>query len=191
MNTSEKLDQLIPALAAARLDFGEIKKSKTNPHFKSTYAALDDIFPAVDKALAAHGLVLMGGIETPQLGTVRVTTRLTHTSEQYIQCVIEAAYEAHKLQDLGGTIPYLRRYSVNTLLELAADEDLDERSSLRPKDGIRQRRDERPAQPAKPSGDEHPTREQINELAELARACAVDLVTFGQHMRRLLDLPVE
>jgi hypothetical protein len=33
-----------------------------------------------------------------------------------------------------------------------------------------------------------PTADQISALVELARSCGVDLVSFGQHMRRLMDL---
>jgi hypothetical protein len=37
----------------------------------------------------------------------------------------------------------------------------------------------------------HPTADQIHSLIELARACDVDLVSFGQHMRRLMNLSEE
>jgi hypothetical protein len=36
-----------------------------------------------------------------------------------------------------------------------------------------------------------PTADQISALVELARSCGVDLVSFGQHMRRLMDLSDE
>jgi len=44
------------------------------------------------------------------------------------------------------------------------------------------------------SGDEsqeemHPTADQISSLVELARSCDVDLVSFGQRMRQLMNLP--
>jgi hypothetical protein len=37
----------------------------------------------------------------------------------------------------------------------------------------------------------HPTADQISSLVEMARACGIDLVKFGDHMRQLMDLPVE
>jgi hypothetical protein len=37
----------------------------------------------------------------------------------------------------------------------------------------------------------HPTADQISSLIELARSCDVDLVSFGQHMRRLMNLSEE
>jgi hypothetical protein len=37
----------------------------------------------------------------------------------------------------------------------------------------------------------HPTSDQISSLIELARSCDVDLVSFGQHMRQLMNLSEE
>jgi hypothetical protein len=51
--------------------------------------------------------------------------------------------------------------------------------------------------PAEESGAEmqpmevHPTADQISSLVEMARSCGVDLVSFGRHMRQLMDLPAE
>jgi hypothetical protein len=36
---------------------------------------------------------------------------------------------------------------------------------------------------------EHPSSGEMNALVELARACGIDLMTFGKQMRRLMDLP--
>jgi hypothetical protein len=37
----------------------------------------------------------------------------------------------------------------------------------------------------------HPTADQISSLVEMARSCGVDLLSFGQHMRRLMELADE
>jgi hypothetical protein len=37
----------------------------------------------------------------------------------------------------------------------------------------------------------HPTADQISSLVEMARSCGVDLLSFGRHMRELMDLPAE
>jgi hypothetical protein len=50
----------------------------------------------------------------------------------------------------------------------------------------------RGAAPAEePRGEVHPTADQINSLVEMARSCGVDLVSFGRHMRQLMELPEE
>jgi hypothetical protein len=37
----------------------------------------------------------------------------------------------------------------------------------------------------------HPSADQISSLVELVRSCGIDLISFGHHMRRLMDLPNE
>src|SRR5215510_224243 len=47
------------------------------------------------------------------------------------------------------------------------------------------------AQSEEPRGEVHPTADQINSLVEMARSCGVDLVSFGRHIRQLMELPEE
>jgi hypothetical protein len=47
------------------------------------------------------------------------------------------------------------------------------------------------AQSEEPRAEVHPTADQISSLVEMARSCGVDLVSFGRHMRQLMDLPPE
>jgi hypothetical protein len=42
-----------------------------------------------------------------------------------------------------------------------------------------------------PPGEGHPTANQINSLVEMATSCGVDLMSFGTHMRRLMQLAEE
>jgi hypothetical protein len=42
-----------------------------------------------------------------------------------------------------------------------------------------------------PPGEGHPTADQINSLVEMATSCGVDLTSFGNHMRRLMQLGEE
>jgi hypothetical protein len=37
----------------------------------------------------------------------------------------------------------------------------------------------------------HPTSDQISSLVAMVRSCGIDLASFGQHMRQLMDLPVD
>src|ERR671919_2738921 len=41
-------------------------------------------------------------------------------------------------------------------------------------------------QPEEPLAEGHPTADQISSLVEMARACGVDLLSFGRHMRQLM-----
>jgi hypothetical protein len=42
-----------------------------------------------------------------------------------------------------------------------------------------------------PQAEVHPTADHISSLVEMARSCGIDLVSFGRHMRQLMDLPAE
>jgi hypothetical protein len=42
-----------------------------------------------------------------------------------------------------------------------------------------------------PPAEGHPTADQVSALVELARSCGVDLTSFGNHMRRLMQLAAE
>jgi hypothetical protein len=47
---------------------------------------------------------------------------------------------------------------------------------------------EEPLSSEEPPAEVHPTADQISSLVEMARACGVDLTSFGNHMRRLMQL---
>ena len=87
------------------------------------YASLSAVVAVVRPALAKHGLgviQLLGNDGTDLL----VTTRLVHLSGETVESTQRAPCPS-KPQDRGGVITYLRRYGLNALLCLAAEEDDD------------------------------------------------------------------
>jgi hypothetical protein len=50
---------------------------------------------------------------------------------------------------------------------------------------------EEPLSSEEPPTEVHPTADQISSLVELARSCGVDLTSFGNHLRRLMQLAAE
>lgn len=87
------------------------------------YASLSAVVAVVRPALAKHGLgviQLLGNDGTDLL----VTTRLVHSSGETVESTQRAPCPS-KPQDRGGVITYLRRYGLNALLCLAAEEDDD------------------------------------------------------------------
>jgi hypothetical protein len=87
------------------------------------YASLSAVVAVVRPALAKHGLgvIQLLANDGPDL---LVTTRLVHSSGETIESTQRAPCPA-KPQDRGGVITYLRRYGLNALLCLAAEEDDD------------------------------------------------------------------
>ena len=53
---SDKINEVLKAKIAARKGFKKLEKSGINPHFKSKYSTLDDIWNACGGALAENGL---------------------------------------------------------------------------------------------------------------------------------------
>lgn len=125
MRTSDSLDKLLPALTKARLDFGEVKKSKSNKHFGSDYAGLDDYIAAVDKPLAAQGLVLTSAPVSEPDGGLVLVTRLYHESGQFLECSLPMRDDGNP-QHAGSMITYYRRFSLAALLGVTAEGDDDD-----------------------------------------------------------------
>lgn len=128
---SEKIDQIIPALAAFHLELQSagLKKDKQNDHLRNKYVTLDNIINTTRPILAANGLVIVQALS----GDYLVTT-LYHVSGQYIQSdmpfsPMSGNKGTNALQELGGGITYARRYALGAILSLSVDADDDGQSS--------------------------------------------------------------
>ena len=122
MKTSEQVNELATALAAAQAEMKNATLNKVNPHFKSKYADLAGIRDTVTPALAKHGLSIVQGTDTVDSGIV-VVTRLMHKSGQWIESRFPIAYD--KPQTMGSAYTYARRYSLSAMCAISADEDDD------------------------------------------------------------------
>lgn len=134
MRTSDNIELIVTALASAQAEFESVKKSKTNPAFKSKYAELADIFDAVKPALTKYGLAI---VQAPSFadGRITVTTRLFHKSGQWLETSLSLRPAADDAQKIGSAITYARRYSLSSLLGIAADEDDDGNAASFPTGG--------------------------------------------------------
>lgn len=122
MRTSENIDQLATALAAAQAEMKNAKPNKVNPHFKSKYADLAEIRDTVTPALSKHGIAVVNGTDATE-GGLHVVTRLIHKSGQWIESRFPIAYD--KPQTMGSAITYGKRYNLAAVANIAADEDDD------------------------------------------------------------------
>jgi hypothetical protein len=126
MKTSEKLDQLIPALLKAQLELPKVMKKDATGRFE--YTSLDNLLIIVKPILAKHGLLILqnpSGSET----MIGVETTLYHSSGQFITSKMETEIEKGQgrnlYQNAGTGITYYRRYSIMSFLNLASGEDTD------------------------------------------------------------------
>ena len=122
MKTSESVKEILPALLSVT-DSMQAEKDGKNPHFRSDYMTLDGILNTVKPILKNVGIVILQSIDDDS-GLIRCTTRLIHTSGEYLEC--DSIVHADKMtpQGYGSAITYARRYSITTALGIAeADDD--------------------------------------------------------------------
>jgi hypothetical protein len=122
MQTSEKIDLLIPALLVAQRACGAIHKDKKNTHFGSTYADLASVIATAIPALNAADIVCVQGARSSADG-VTVETRLVHASGQWVSEELFLPVPKKDSQSYGGAITYCRRYGLLAILALATEDD--------------------------------------------------------------------
>ena len=117
---SENITEVSAALIQFQSKFEQPALNKTNPYFKSRYIDLSGILKAIQPLLSECGLSVI----QPIVGD-NVITILMHKSGQWIKgvCSLGASYKSQ--QDRGSAITYTRRYSLCSMLSIAADTDDD------------------------------------------------------------------
>ena len=117
---------LTAALAAAQDEFPPIPKNRevNAGARKYKYAELATILSAVTPVLAKNGLAVTQRMDVTEHGTVLVTD-LRHTGGEVVSSCLPLHMDGLQPQALGSLLTYLKRYSLTSLLNVAADEDDD------------------------------------------------------------------
>jgi len=168
MNTSDQTDKIFPAIVKAQAEMPAVRKSATNPFFKCKYAPLDSVVKAAAPILKDNGLaVVQGGRETGN-GKVIITTRIIHTSGQWIESELEMTPEKNTPQGVGACLTYASRYGYR-MLGVVTDED-DDGNSVSQKEPLKEPEEKAPeAQPDERSsaGDRDKFLKAIEETSAL------------------------
>lgn len=122
-------------LLKVQMEIGAIKKDSENPLFKSKYFDINSLLAVVKPVLNKHGLVLTQGL-THINGKLALETRLSNVQEminglnQPISPKLDGEIfnisplpEGLDAQKTGSAITYFRRYALQSLLALEADDD--------------------------------------------------------------------
>lgn len=127
---SAELDELGAALAKAQAAVRGAKKDSANPFFKSSYADLSSVWEACRDALTSNGLsvIQLPGFEN---GIATVETILLHSSGQWVSGKAGAPLGKQDAQGVGSVITYLRRYALQSVAGVAAEDD-DGNAAVRP-----------------------------------------------------------
>lgn len=147
MNTSENVDQVFTALAAAQADLQNPNKtktakvkgvSKTGRDYEMTYKYADiaDVLNDARPVLAKHGLCIVQatGIDG---GALLVRTRLGHNSGQWVESEYPVSAVNGDHQKMGAALTYSRRYALCAMIGVAAEEDLDGQHAAEPEKPVK------------------------------------------------------
>lgn len=111
------------ALLQAQKEMGNAVKDSKNPFFKSTYADLNSIREACMPALNNNGIVVLQPTTFIE-GKNFIKTVLLHESGETIEALTEIVYsKQNDAQSQGSGITYARRYGLQSLVNVGAEDD--------------------------------------------------------------------
>ena len=131
---SEKIGELVAALAKAQIEFEPVRKDQKNPYYNSKYADLSNVISATQTSLAKNGLVILQQASVDvEKQRVTVTSTLAHSSDQWVENELtlpaimlgKDGKPRFDAQSCGAAMTYGRRYSYQGLAGVAAELDDD------------------------------------------------------------------
>jgi hypothetical protein len=124
MLKSESIKTLLPALFKAQQQIGVALKSSFNPHLKSKYADLSSVIEACKLPLAEQGIIILQTIGEDTPPCVTVTTALVHVmSGEWIEASLRLRAAKDDPQGIGGAVTYARRFTLQTIAGVCAEDD--------------------------------------------------------------------
>lgn len=125
MKTSDAINELAAAMSKAQADLRPAVKDATNAAYRSKYADLTAVWDACRDPLTKHGITVWQDVTT-EIGGVAVTTRLVHTSGQWVEfgplTIPLTKPDAH---GVGSATSYGKRYGLSAAIGVVSDEDDD------------------------------------------------------------------
>ena len=129
MNRSDTITKISVALLKAQSEMGNAVKDSKNPFFKSTFATLNAVREATIPVLNKNGISVLQPTTNID-GKLYVETLLLHESGEFIAGLYEIiAGKQNDPQAFGAAVSYSRRYSLQSMLNIGAEDD-DAESSM-------------------------------------------------------------
>lgn len=113
-----KVAGLYPKLHAAKQKIGKVVKNSTNPHFKNKYADINGLIETVEPILLEQGLLLL----QPIFDGIISTSIIDIESGQSVVSSMRLP-DIQDPQKVGSAVTYYRRYTLQSLLSLQAEDD--------------------------------------------------------------------
>lgn len=132
MTTSESIAKLSLALVKVQGELNAVSKDGKNPHFKSTYATLQNIVESTREALHRNGLAVVQTFGQTDGTYIDLTTTLLHESGEWMSGTITVRPTKPDPQGLGSAATYARRYAYSAILGIVTDDDDDGNAASQP-----------------------------------------------------------
>lgn len=132
--SSEKCEIILAQLMKAKSEMGSaVKKDASNPFHKSKYASLGAHLELCEPVLFKYGLLMLptGNIINNQ--HVLVATLHHPESGQWLKTYLPLHNPKGDSQGVGASLTYMRRYAINSMFSLNAEDDDGETASGRGK----------------------------------------------------------
>lgn len=139
-----------------------IKKDSTNPFFKSNYFDINSLLAEIKPLLNELGIILLQPLtetmgDRPALRTILIDSE---TGKELINTQVPLP-DLQDPQKLGSAITYFRRYSLQSLLALQAEDDDGNKASI-----ITPRATQAPVSVPKPKDDKLAVKKEIIRLCD-------------------------
>ncbi len=105
-------------LLEAKKQIGKVSKNAKNPHFKSNYTDINALIEAVEPVLLENGLLLL----QPVINGKVITQIIDVETGEKIESILTLDTNLNSQQQ-GSQITYFRRYTLQSLMSLQAEDD--------------------------------------------------------------------
>lgn len=124
MKTSESIKNIAKSLLKAQKEMGGATKGASNPYFKSKYADYGSVLEACKELFNDNGILITQSQEYRE-GKNFVLTNLLHAETgEWIESQTEiVCSKQNDPQALGSAITYARRYGLQSILAMPAEDD--------------------------------------------------------------------
>ena len=122
MATKSEKQVAIDDYVKAQQAMGKAIKNSTNPHFRSSYADLGNVYDACLKPFNDNGFTVTQPSGRDEYGDF-VSTNITHVTGMAFQSKVYLVIEKQTMQGLGSAITYARRYGLLQMAGIAPEDD--------------------------------------------------------------------
>lgn len=125
------MKNLIEALIKSQLDFPDLVRDATNPHYKSEYLTLDKTVKLLTPILAKNGLTVIQHFDADEHGDYLVTI-LAHSSGESITGKCRLVSTQATPQAIMSASTYARRYGLLAIVGASPTDDDDGQVAITP-----------------------------------------------------------